>query len=155
MTCHEVCQFKHDAYMYKKAYETLKDKVELGKLDQALEREKQARLNAMNEKDRLQKRLEEQTRILDKYKEDLSFCKKQSVWKKEEFEDQLKEERQNSALIIKKLKSQIDCLQKEIQDQKWRNEKQQKEMESRHKKEIKEYYPNAQIRSYFLTKKIW
>ena len=87
MACHEACQYKHDAYWYKKEYEKLKNKIETRKLEQMLESEQKARCNALNERDRLQRRLDEQAQILDKCKDELAYCKKQSLWKEEELEE--------------------------------------------------------------------
>ena len=137
MACHEVCEYKRDAAVYRREYERLKNKVDPEKCEQAIDAEKRARLHAVNEKDRLQKRLEEQERILNNYKEELQLCKKQSLWKEEELEDQRKKEQRETTSKIKSLKKKIDSLEKELQDQKWRDEKQQKEAENRHRREIR------------------
>ena len=134
MTCYAPCEYKREASQLKKKVELLESGLQTERLEKKLDQEKQSKLYALKERDVLKRKLEENQRVVQKLKDQIERYKDQLVW----LEEDRKKDKQDSAAKIRELKKQIDELEKSLSTATWRLEKQQKDLDKQHKKELKE-----------------
>ena len=132
MVCHEPCVFKRDAVRLKDRIAALENGLELEKLQNAYENEKRAKLNAVNDRDRMRKSVEEGKKTIGRLRETIEGYKDKLVWAEEDLE----QEKKTADKKIRELKKKVNDLEKALSDAAWKQEKQQKESEKQLRKEL-------------------